>query len=418
MRGLAGSGRIERFRLASGLDVCLVTNRQAPIVTSVLLYRVGGRDERPGESGAAHFLEHMMFKGSARYGPGEIDRRTQNLGGSNNAFTSHDLTAYYFSFAADRWQEALAIERDRMTALTLDPAEVASERQVILEELAMYRDEPWDALELEVQAALFPGHPYGTPVLGNESDLAGLDRERLAEFHHRHYRPANALLVVAGDLGPASASEIEAALGDLSPEAIARAPVTEVAPLAGARRIERRHGEVARLLLALPAPAPEHPDHAGLRLLATILGGGRTSRLHRAFVDVGQLCLAASSALAEAEVAAHLACSFEVLPGGDPAEVERRLETELADLRDRPLADDELARGKQILLADWVFQQERIHQQAITAALALAQGDLEQPEKLVRRALECDAAELQALAQRYLDPASGSVFGVSLPEDE
>ena len=136
------------------------------------------------------------------------------------------------------------------------------------------------------------------------------------------------------------------------------------------------------------------------------------------FVDVGQLCLAASCGLAEAEIAAHLACSFEVLPDGDPAEVERRLEAELADLRDRPIGDAELERGKQILLADWVFQQERIHQQAITAALALAQGDLEQPEKLVRRALECDGAELQRLARRYLDPRAGSVFGISLPEDE
>ena len=175
---------------------------------------------------------------------------------------------------------------------------------------------------------------------------------------------------------------------------------------------------MTRLLLALPAPAPEHPDHAGLRLLATLLGGGRTSRLHRAFVDVGQLCLAASSALAEAEAASHLACSFEVLPGGDPAEVEVRLEAELADLRGRRIAEEELERGKQILLADWVFQQERIHQQAITAARALAQGDLEQPERLVRQALECDAGELQRLAQRYLDPAAGSVMGLSLPEEE
>jgi zinc protease len=409
---------VEQLRLASGLEVCLIANRQAPIVTSVLLYRVGGRDESPGASGSAHFLEHMMFKGSARFGPGEIDRRTQSLGGSNNAFTSHDLTAYYFSFAADRWHEALAIERDRMTALTLDAEEVKSERQVILEELAMYRDEPWDALELAVQAELFPGHPYGVPVLGTEADLASIDRESLAGFHRHFYRPANALLVVAGDLGADTADRVTAAFGDLPESAIARAGVGDPSALDGARRLERRHGEVARILLALPAPPCDHPDHAGLRLLSTVLGGGRTSRLHRALVDVGQLCLAASCGLAEAEIAAHLACSFEVLPDGDPAEVERRLEAELADLRERPIADVELERGKQILLADWVFQQERIHQQAITAALALAQGDLEQPEKLVRRALECDGAELQSLAQKYLDPRAGSVLGLSLPEDD
>jgi zinc protease len=416
--GVGGLANVERSRLPSGLELCLLPNRQAPIVTSVLLYRVGGRDESRGQSGCAHFLEHMMFKGSARFGPGEIDRRTQSLGGQNNAFTSHDLTAYYFSFSADRWHEALAIERDRMTALTLDAAEVSSERQVILEELAMYHDEPWDALELEVQAELFRGHPYGTPVLGSEEDLHRLDREGLADFHRRFYRPANALLVVAGDFGSDTTARVEAAFGDLSPEAAARPEVATAPALDGARRLERRHGEVARLLLALPAPPPEHPDHAGLRLLATILGGGRTSRLYRAFVDVGQLCLSASCGVAEAEMASHLACSFELLPSGDPAEVERRLADELGDLRSRLISDEELERGKQILLADWVFQQERIHQQAITAALALAQGDLEQPEKIVRRALECDAAELTVLAARYLDPQAGSVLGLSLPEEE
>ena len=126
---LPGCRRLSR--LGNGLTVCLLENRQAPVVTTALAYRAGTRDETPGHGGTAHFLEHMMFKGSARFGPGEIDRRTQALGGSNNAFTSHDSTTYYFSFAADRWTEALAIEADRMASLTLDPRQVASERQVI-----------------------------------------------------------------------------------------------------------------------------------------------------------------------------------------------------------------------------------------------------------------------------------------------
>ena len=165
---LPGTPRVER--LDNGLTVCLLENRQAPIVTSALFYRAGTRDEPAGHGGVAHFLEHMMFKGSPRYGPGEIDRRTQALGGVNNAFTSHDATGYYFNFAADRWTEALAIEADRMAGLTLDPEQVASERQVILEEIAMYESEPWEALETEVQARLFAvpslrppgaGHPGG-----------------------------------------------------------------------------------------------------------------------------------------------------------------------------------------------------------------------------------------------------------------
>ena len=151
----------------------------------------------------------MMFKGSARFGPGEIDRLTQALGGVNNAFTSHDATAYYFNFAADRWTEALAIEADRMTALTLDPEQVASERQVILEEIAMYDSEPWDALEMAVHNRLFAGHPYGHPVLGTREELLATGAEDLRAFHRRFYRPDNAVLVVAGDIGDGALDAVE-----------------------------------------------------------------------------------------------------------------------------------------------------------------------------------------------------------------
>ena len=412
---------LERHRFGNGFELVLVPNRQAPIVTTVLVYRAGGRDEPPGASGAAHFLEHMMFKGSARYGPGEIDRRTQALGGINNAFTSHDSTAYYFAFASDRWGEALAIERDRMTALTLDPAEIASERQVILEELAMYRDDPWDALELAVQEELFAPHPYGVPVLGLEEDLKAMDRERLAAFHRSLYRPANALLVVAGDIGDPGAARaaVEAAFGDVDGGSAPRPALAAVHSPRTARRVEKRveseESEVARLLLAFAVPPPEHPDYPGLRLLATALGGGRSSRLHRAFVDVGQLCLSADCGVAEMEAASSLSCALELLPGVEPAEVERRLGDELARARTEELDEAELERARRVLEADWVFQQERIHQQGVIAALAAAQGDVELPRRVIAAALECEARELRGLAERYLDPAAGSVLGLSRP---
>src|SRR4029079_14238781 len=165
-------GKVRLERLANGLTVCLLEHALTPIVTSALWYRSGTRDEDPSQAGIAHFLEHMMFKGAALYPAGAIDHRTQALGGRNNASTSHDATVYYFSFAADRWQEALRIEADRMAGLLLDPAQVDSERQVIVEEIAMYQDDPWDALEVAVHAGLYDGHPYGRPVLGTEASLA------------------------------------------------------------------------------------------------------------------------------------------------------------------------------------------------------------------------------------------------------
>jgi zinc protease len=410
-------GELERARLDNGLEIVLLANPQAPIVSTALLYRVGARDEPPGASGVAHFLEHMMFKGSERFAPGEVDRRTQELGGTNNAFTSHDVTAYWFSFAADRWRAALEIEADRMRGLRLDEREVDAERNVILEEIAMYRDDPWDALEMEVVAALFRDHPHGRPVLGLEADLERETRTELGELHGRFYRPDNAVLVIAGDFGRDEALAAAAeAFGALAPGAAPRPAVPAQRAADGELRVERRQGEVPRLLFALPAPPTDRPDHAELRLLATLLADGRTSRLQHELVEHGQLCLGVSASVSESEVASFFTVAADLLPTAELAEVESRTRAELARLAAAPIAEEELERAKQIFLADWVLGHERIHQQAVAAGIAAAQFDLEQPQRLLARVTEADPAALQAAAARWLDPARGGVVGVCRPE--
>ena len=416
-KALPGVPRVER--LGNGLTVCLLENQQAPIVTSALFLRAGTRDEPAGHGGVAHFLEHMMFKGGARYGPGEIDRRTQALGGSNNAFTGHDATAYYFNFASDRWTEGLEIEADRMSGLTLDPEQVASERQVILEELAMYASEPWDALEIEVQANLFRSHPYGRAVLGTREELLATGPADLRDFHRRFYRPDNAVLVVAGELaeGPDGALRaIERTLGSLPAGADARPLVPDVLPLPALERIERRKGEVPRLLLALPGPSARHPDHAPLRLLLTLLGSGRSSRLHRALVDEGQLCVGVSSDLSDGPEAGQLGISAEVVPGIAPAAAEEELMRQLAMLRERAPDLEEVERARRIAFADWVFGHERVHQQALSAAHALTFHDLGHIERHLAEMLATGPERLQELAVRYLDPERGGILGWSLPK--
>jgi zinc protease len=416
IHALPGTPRLER--LGNGLTVCLVENHQAPIVTTALFYRAGTRDEPAGHGGVAHFLEHMMFKGSARYGPGEIDRRTQALGGVNNAFTSHDVTGYYFNFAADRWTEALAIEVDRMAGLTLDPEQVASERQVILEEIAMYDSEPWDALETEVQAALFPSHGYGRPVLGTREELLATGPEDLARFHGSFYRPDNAILVVAGDVGPAALKEVERSLGSLPPGAERRHGATPPAPPSSLVRIERRKGEVARLLLALPAPPGSHPDHPVLKLLVTLLAGGRASRLHRALVDEGQLCSWVAADLSESLDASQVTLAAEVVTGMEPARVEVEVLRLLGEVLTSPPSEEELERARQIATADWVFGHEKVHQQALSAGLALAVFDLDHLDRHLRLLLEAGADRLLEVASRYLRPERGGVLGWSLPRVE
>ena len=412
-------GRLHTERMDNGLTVCLVENRQAPLVTSAVFYRVGTRDEPAGNGGVAHFLEHMMFKGSAHYGPGEIDRRTQALGGSNNAFTSHDVTAYYFNFASDRWTEALTVEADRMTTLRLDPAEVASERQVILEEIAMYDSEPWDALEMEVMKRLFGSHAYGKPVLGTKEELLAMDESHLRAFHQRFYRPDNAVLVVAGDVGDDALGDVSRILGSVPPGAERRRGFTPPSPGDVPRelaRFERRKGEVARLLIALPGPPATHPDHPVLKLALTLLGGGRISRLPRVLVEEEQICVWVSADVSESLDASQIIVAAEVVPGVEPARVEARILDLLADLETHPPSAEELERARQIATADWVFGHEKVHQQALSVGIALTLFDLEHLDRHLAGVLAAGPEQVLDVAARYLRPENGGVLGWSLPK--
>ena len=414
-------------RLANGLTVCLLTNGQAPVVTTALWYRAGSRDEPAGQGGIAHFLEHLMFKGSARYGPGEIDRRTQALGGANNAFTSHDATAYHFNFARDRWREALAIEADRMAGLTLDPGEVAAERQVILEEIAMYESEPWDALGMAVEAATFPGHPYGRPVLGSRAPSSG-------------HRPGR-----AGRLPPPLLPPRQRRAGGggrprrRRPWRRSRRPSRGRRPAiaaaaAGARRRRRRSAGAAAdraaararspvALLALRGPAADHPDRPVLHLrggparrrshqpalpglrrrgAALLVGVGRPRRDGgRGVVRHRDGAGAGGGAGAGRRAAARRAGGAGRRRRGDGAAA---------------LPDEELERARRVLFADWVFAHERVHQQALVAGL--------QPGPLRPRPPRPRAARgprrrprARARGRRPLSagPSGGAVLGWSLP---
>jgi zinc protease len=408
-------GEITVERLANGLTVCLLENRQAPTVTCALWYRAGTRDETDGHGGTAHFLEHMMFKGSRRHGPGEIDRLTQALGGTNNAFTSYDATTYYFNFARDRWREALAIEADRMAGLTLDPGEVASERQVIQEEIAMYEADPWDALEQRVRAILFGDHPYGRPVLGTELELEATGAGELAAFHRDFYRPDNAVLVLAGDVDDGALAAAASSFGALPAGAKPRPAHPPAVFPRHLVRLERRQGEVPRVLLALPAPAAEDPDYPAARLLATLLSGGRSSRIHRRLVDEEQLCSSVSVDVTESLDAGLLAVAAELVPDSEPLRVEEELMRLLAGLTEAVPGAEELERARRILLADWVFGHERIYSQALAAGFGLALFDLEHARRQLQRMLAVEPEEIREVARRLLRPQEHGVLGWSLP---
>lgn len=365
-------GRVERRELANGMRVCVLENRVAPLVSGALWYRVGARDERAGQHGAAHFLEHMMFRGAERFGPGEIDRITSELGGSCNAFTSHDSTVYTFRFSSDGWPIALDLEADRLSSLALDAEAFERERRVILEELSMYEDEPWDALDQEVSAAMYPDHPYGRPVLGTRESLERMSPATLRDFMTEHYRTDNVVLVLAGDVSIEEAVAACAPFEGILPAAShRRGPLPEHSAPRSRQRVSRRHGEVARLLVELTAPPATDPLHPAHRLVVLALAGGRSARLHRRLVEDLRLCSWVSCDLSESEAPGVLTLALEVLPGVEPERVEEELWSTLGRFSTEPLTEDELFGCRRMAIADWMFGHEQGHRQV----LALGAGE-------------------------------------------
>src|SRR5215472_11873424 len=194
---------VTEITLDNGLRVIVLEDHRTPIVTVQTWYRVGSRNEVPGKTGLAHFLEHLMFKGTPTRGKGEFARIVEQNGGQDNAFTSNDVTSYYVDIAADRVDLVLALEADRMRHLLLDPKEIESERQVVMEERrTRTEDDPDGYLSEEFLAAAYKAHPYGWPVIGWMSDIQRINAAELRVFYDRYYVPDNALLVVAGDVDP------------------------------------------------------------------------------------------------------------------------------------------------------------------------------------------------------------------------
>ena len=413
----------EAETLDNGLSVVLLPRADAESIVTVVCYRAGSRDEGSGETGLAHFLEHMMFKGSALYPPGAIDSVTQGLGGTNNAFTSHDVSAYHFQFERRSWGEALLIEADRMRGLNLLPEEIESEREVILEEIRMVEDDPWDVLEQAVARRIFGGHPYGRPVLGTRQSLRGLDAASLGSFHRRHYRPGRAVLVAAGGLPSDAMERIEAALGNgragsagVSPASDARAclepPIFDAAPT---RRVELRRGEMARLLVAHPAPAADDPLSVHVRLALTVLASGRASRIQRELVEQDPLALWAAGAASGHRLGGMSTLAAEAAAGVEPARLEAELCARVDGLAASPPSAEELARAKRVLFADWVFMHERIAELAVSAAIEHAlffPGFSRDSFEVLARATAADVSDACAV---WLAPAT-RIVGWSLPD--
>ncbi len=285
------AGEVTGFTLDNGMEVVVIEDHRAPVVVNMVWYRIGAADEPPGKSGIAHFLEHLMFKGTDDLASGELSRIVEANGGSDNAFTAQDYTAYYQRVAADRLGLMMQMEADRMRDLRLAPEEVATEREVILEERASRTDsEPRALLGEAMRAALFRNSPYGTPIIGWRSEMEGLDREDALAFYRRYYAPNNAVLIVAGDVTPDEVRNLaETHFAPLSPsEGLTPRIRPQEPPSRAARRMVMEDERVSqpsltRLYLAPSRESGAQEEAAALVFLAELLGGsGATSVLGKA----------------------------------------------------------------------------------------------------------------------------------------
>lgn len=413
----------ETFTLANGLEVVVIANRRAPVIANMVWYRVGAADEEPGESGLAHFLEHLMFKGTRDVPPGEFSKIVAHNGGNDNAFTGHDYTAYFQRVARDRLDLVLKLEADRMTGLVLTDKEVLPERKVVLEERrSRTENDPGALLEEQVMAALYLNSPYRRPVIGWAEEIARLGRDEAIDFYRRHYAPNNAILVVVGDV---SADELRP-LAEKYFGTIAAVPVPprmrppEPRPRAARRVIltdaRVRLAELTRDYLA-PSYGAGKREHAyALEILSEILGGGPTSRLYREIAIEKKL---AAMALANYSPTAIDRVSFSIhlspRPGVKVEKLETALDGVLGDLSTRGVNADEVASAKKRLRASVTYAQDSIFAVANIFGAALATGQtVADVEAWPERIDAVTVAQVNEAARALFVPEN-SVTGVLLP---
>jgi len=403
---------VARFTLKNGMECLVISDHRAPVVTQMVWYRVGSADEVPGKSGLAHFLEHLMFKGTAKNPAGDFSKILASLGGQENAFTGNDYTAYFQRVTRDHLEQVMAFEADRMTGLVLDDKVVNSERDVVLEERRMRTDNsPAAQLGESMQATLFVNHPYGRPVIGWEQEIKQLNREEALAFYRRFYAPNNALLVVAGDVTPEGVKKLAEKIYEPIPrnDSIqSRARPNEPEARAD-RRVVLADVRVAQPSLTRNYLAPSYrtaaPGEAeAIDVLTHVLGTGSLSRLYRKLVIEKKI--AASAGAWYGGVAydtTRLGISATPLPGVALEDLDKAIDAVIAEVVTNGITQEELTRAKTKLVADVVYSWDdpftlaRMYGAALTTGLTV-DTIKEWPDRI--RAVTAD--QVQEAAKKWL----------------
>ncbi len=400
--------------LDNGLQVVVIPDRRAPVVTHMVWYKAGSADEPRGKSGIAHFLEHLMFKGTKNVPAGEFSRKVAEIGGQENAFTSLDFTAYYQKIAPQALEMMMRYEADRMENLILDEAVIEPEKNVILEERRGRVDaDPRSILSESVEATLYVHHPYGTPIIGWEKEMLGLTKEDAIAFYNRFYSPNNAILVVAGDVDPQEVFKMaEETYGKVERrvEDIVRKRVEEPDPVT-ARIVDYADPRVSipsfgRTWLVPSYENAEGREAEALDLLAGILGGSVKSRLYRELVSGEEI---ATSAGAWYQGSALDKTKFGIYgqPRGDTRieDVEAAIASVVETFLEEGATQEELDRARNSLIKSVIFERDSQTTMArIYGTVFSLGGSLEDINQWPERLGNVTIEDVNAVARKYLRP--------------
>jgi len=404
--------------LSNGLKVILLENHKAPLVTFQIWYRVGSRNEPWGRTGISHVLEHMMFKGTEKYGPEAFSRIVQENGGNDNAFTSRDYTAYFENLSSDRLQIVIDLESDRMQNLILREEDFRTERMVVMEERRLRTDDnPGAVLYEQFEAAAYQIQPYHWPIIGWMQDLTRLTLDELKAYYRTYYNPVNAFVVVVGDFKKEELlPRIEKAFGSYPKGIPPNQEVGLESPQLGERRISvKKEAQLPALLIGYHVPNWRDPDGYVLDVIATLLAGGRSSRLYESLVRNQRLVLSADadySLLSKDPSLFYL--SADPLPGKETADVEKALDQEVEKLQKEKVNERELDKVRNQLEASFIYSQDSLFSQAMLLARYEIAQSWRMADEYLPSIRKVTAEDVQRVAKQYLVPENRTV-GTLIP---
>lgn len=416
--------RVAEFTLGNGMQVVVIPDTRAPVVTHFVWYRVGSADEPRGVSGIAHFLEHLMFKSTEKMPSGEFSKVVSRLGGQDNAFTSYDMTAYYQRISKDRLPRMMEMEADRMVNLRLDEKDVVTERAVIIEERrSRTENNPSSILAEQMSAAFYQNHPYRIPIIGWMHEMEQLSREDALTFYKRYYAPNNAILVVAGDVTPEEVKRLaDATYGKVpaNPEMKPRVRPQEP-PARAARRVELKDPRAGNFSLRryYMAPAYRHaePGEAeALHVLMKIAGQGATSRLYQRLVSEEKVASSAGGWYSGSSLDSGSIGVYAVAGQGVGLDkVEESIDKVLHELRTELVTPDELDRAKKAYIADFIYEADSQSALARRYGEGLVIGQtIAQINDWPNAVAKVTADDVKRVANKYFD-IRASVTGTLIP---